>query len=118
MKRTITGLARLSHTMNGCPLLFLRVTHYNDKKEARTMEDNQELLKRIAYCVAAALVVYYAGNSVSEQYHFQLLEKYQPWMEENKIQAIAFLSAVFFGVSLALFPIPQEDKLSEPDFLN
>jgi hypothetical protein len=28
------------------------------------------------------------------------------------------ISAVFFGISLALFPIPQENKLNEPDFLN
>lgn len=82
------------------------------------MENNQELLKRIAYCVAAALVVYYAGDSISEQFHFQLLDKYHPWVKENKIQSIAVISAVFFGISLALFPIPQENKLNEPDFLN
>ena len=80
------------------------------------MEENKKLLTRIAYCAAAALVIYYAGNSVSEQYHFRMLEKYRPWMEENKIQAIAVISAVLFGVSLALFSIPQEEKPLEPDF--
>jgi hypothetical protein len=77
------------------------------------MEEKKELLTRIACCVVAALVVYYIGDEMSEHVHIELLEKYKPWLEENKIQAIAIVTAVLFGLSLAAFPLPPEEKEEE-----
>lgn len=83
------------------------------------MEENKELLSRIAACVVAALILYYAGDKLSQQLHLSLWEKYRPWLEENKIQAVATVAAVLFGLSLAVFPVPPEEKEQEeeePDF--
>ncbi len=82
------------------------------------MEDNKELLTRIAVCAMAAYMIYYSGNRLSEQFHIEALEKYRPWLDENKIQAIAVMTAVIFGASLSLFPLPvQENKeQEEPEF--
>ena len=80
------------------------------------MEENKELLTRIAYCVVAALVIYYAGDKVSGLHRLELLDKYKPWIEENKIQAIAVVTAVLFGLSLAFFPIPPEATEENENF--
>ncbi len=80
------------------------------------MEDNKELLTRIAVCVVAALILYYAGEKNFRSVPFELLEKYKPWLEENKIQAVAIVAAVIFGISMAAFPLPAEQKEEELDY--
>lgn len=81
------------------------------------MEDNKELITRIAVCVVIALIVYYAGDKIFGKMHMELWDKYKPWLEENKLQAIAILTAVLFGVSLAAFPLSKEEKEEEePDY--
>jgi len=80
------------------------------------MEENKELLTRIAICVVAALMIYYVGDKISSQFQFGLWEKYRPWLEENKIQAVAVVAAILFGVSMAAFPLPSEQKEEEPDY--
>jgi len=80
------------------------------------MEDNKELITRIAVCVVAALILYYAGDKILGQFHLELWEKNKPWLEANKIQAIAIVTAVLFGASLAVFPLPPEEKDEELDY--
>ena len=80
------------------------------------MDENKELLTRIAICVVAALILYYAGDKISGQFHIPLWEKYKPWLTENKIQVVAVAAAIMFGISMAAFPLPAEQKEEEPVF--
>ncbi len=80
------------------------------------MEENKELLTRIAICVVAAFIVYYAGDRISDQFHFSFLDKSKPWLAENKIQVVAVVAAILFGISMAAFPLPSEQTAEEPDF--
>ncbi|MPM55802.1 hypothetical protein SDC9_102599 [bioreactor metagenome] len=70
--------------------------------------DKKELLTRIAVCVVAALVLYYILDEASEKVHLDILVKYRPWLKENKVQAIAVIAAVLFGLSLAMWPMEEE----------
>ena len=46
----------------------------------------------------------YAAEKLCEGKHFPLCEKYGPWVQQNKVQAIAVIAAVLYGASLALWP--------------
>lgn len=71
-------------------------------------QDKQELITRLAVCVVAALALYYGGEKLCVTLKLPLWEQYQPWLEKNKIQAIATVAAVLFGISLAVFPIAEK----------
>ncbi|NLF34820.1 MAG: hypothetical protein GX585_02520 [Clostridiales bacterium] len=84
--------------------------------------ENKELITRLAYCIVAALVVYYAGDKALEHFQPAGLEKYRPWLTQNKIQAVAVITAVLLGVSLAVWPLEEKkesglgpDRESNPD---
>lgn len=82
------------------------------------MEENKELITRVAVCVVAALIVYYGVDKLGDSLHMELLDKYRPWLTENKVQAVAAIAAVFFGISTAAFPLPlkQEEIPVEPNY--
>ena len=65
---------------------------------------NLDSLTRLAVCVVVAVAAVYAAEKLCEGNHFSLWEKYGPWILDNKVQAIAVLSAVLYGASLALWP--------------
>lgn len=70
-------------------------------------ENKQEMITRLAICVVAALILYYAVTEFGGKLKIALLDQYRPWLVENKIQAIAVVAAVLFGASLAVFPLEQ-----------
>lgn len=76
--------------------------------------NKQETMTRLAICVVAALIIWSACDKLGDKVKYPLVEQYLPWLRENKVQAIAILAAVFFGLSLALWPVEKE-KLPEPD---
>ena len=67
-------------------------------------------MTRLALCAVVAAAAVYAGEKLCEGKHWPLWEKYGPWILENKVQAIAVLAAVLYGVSLAVWP---EEKKPE-----
>jgi len=77
--------------------------------------DKKELLTRISVCVVAALVLYYILDEASEKVHLDILMRYRAWLKDNKVQAIAVIAAVLFGLSLALWPMEEETHIeNEP----
>ena len=81
-------------------------------------DNKQEMVTRLACCVVAALILYYAVEKYAGKLNIPLLDQYRPWLEQNKIQAIAIVAAVLFGVSLAVFPLekPAPEIPPEPCF--
>ena len=76
-------------------------------------ENKQELVTRLACCVVAALILYYALEKFGDKLPIPQLEQYRPWLEQNKIQAIAIVAAVLFGISLALLPLKEPELPGE-----
>ena len=74
----------------------------------------QETLTRLAVCVIAALILYSSAKPLCSAPKLPLWEEYRPWLEKNRIQAIAVVSAVLFGLSLALFPLEAKEEESPP----
>ena len=65
---------------------------------------------RLAICLVLAFALYFGGTWLCAHRDIPLWENYHPWLEENKIQAIAVMAAVLFGVSLFLFPLESEEE--------
>lgn len=61
-------------------------------------------MTRLALCAVAAAGLVYAAEKLCEGKHWPLWDKYGPWILENRVQAIALLAAVLYGISLALWP--------------
>jgi len=76
-------------------------------------EHKQELVTRLACCAVAALILCYGAEQLGGRLSIPQLERLRPWLEENRVQAIAITAAVLFGASLALFPL--KDALPEPE---
>ena len=69
-------------------------------------------MTRLAICAVLAIGAVYAARQLCEGKHWPLWEKYGPWITENKVQAIAVLAAVLYGLSLALWP-EKDQALTE-----
>ena len=69
-------------------------------------------MTRLAICAVLAIGAVYAAQQLCEGKHWPLWEKYGPWITENKVQAIAVLAAVLYGLSLALWP-EKDQALTE-----
>ena len=70
-------------------------------------------MPRLALCAVVAAAAVYAGEKLCEGKHWPLWEKYGPWILENKVQAIAVLAAVLYGVSLAVWPEEKKPEVVE-----
>lgn len=70
--------------------------------------EKQALASRAAICAAAAWVLYRSGGPICAALKLTLWEEHRPWLEKNKVQAVAIVAAVLFGLSLALFPVGEE----------
>lgn len=70
-------------------------------------------MTRLALCAVVAAAAVYAGEKLCEGKHWLLWEKYGPWILENKVQAIAVLAAVLYGVSLAVWPEEKKPEVVE-----
>lgn len=70
-------------------------------------------MTRLALCAVVATAAVYAGEKLCEGKHWPLWEKYGPWILENKVQAIAALAAVLYGVSLAVWPEEKKPEVVE-----
>ncbi len=82
--------------------------YYTVDKEAVPMElgqDKQQTITRLAICVVIAVVLYAALDKLGGG--IPKLAPYKPWLEQNKVQAIAIAAAVLFGASLAVFPLEE-----------
>lgn len=74
-------------------------------KEAVDLESKgNDTMARLAVCAVIAVGLVYGAEQLCEGKHYPLWEKYGPWLKENKIQAIAVIAAVLYGLSLALWP--------------
>lgn len=78
--------------------------------------EKQQTVTRLAICVVLALVIYFGGEKLCSAAKLPLWEKYGPWLEQNKIQAIAIAAAILFGLSLVIFPLKKETSESPPEF--
>lgn len=74
-------------------------------------ENKQESVTRLAICAVAALILYSAADKLSEGGKLPVPETYLTWLKENKVQAIAIIGAVLFGISLALWPLEKKEEL-------
>lgn len=63
-----------------------------------------EPMTRLVICAVVAAAAVYAAERLCQGKDWPLWVKYGPWIQENRIQAIAILAAVFYGASLALWP--------------
>ena len=73
-------------------------------KEAVDLESKgNDTMARLAVCAVIAVGLVYGAEQLCEGKHYPLWEKYGPWLKENKIQAIAVIAAVLYGLSLALW---------------
>ncbi len=63
-----------------------------------------DLMTRLAVCAVIGIGIVYAAEQFCAGKHIPLWEKYGPWVTENKVQAVAIVAAVLYGVSLALWP--------------
>lgn len=77
-------------------------------------EDKQESITRIAICAVAALLLYGGLEKLGESGKLPMLDPYLPWLKENKVQAIAIIAAVLFGVSLAVWPLEKKELPPDP----
>ena len=89
------------------------------KKEAVFLQFEQskpnDTLTRLAVCVVIAVAAVYAAEKLCQGRRFPLWDKYGPWVQENKVQAIAVIAAVLYGASLALWPegLPGKGEVEE-----
>lgn len=83
-------------------------------------QGQSDLMTRLAVCVVISVAVVYAAEKLCAGKGYPLWEKYGPWLTENKVQAIAVVTAVLYGASLAIWPtekkppIPPEDDGFSP----
>lgn len=76
-------------------------------------KDKQELATRLAVCVVAALALYYGGEKLCTALKLPLWEQYRPWLEKNRVQAVALVAAALFGLSMAAFPLSPGEQGGE-----
>lgn len=75
------------------------------------LSDKTQALVRLALCGGGAALLYAAAAKLPA------LEEHHPWLEEHKLQVIALSAAALYGLSLVLFPRPEEESEPEqPDF--
>ncbi len=67
-------------------------------------------ITRLAICLVVASALYFGGIWLCGHRDIPLWETHRPWLEENKVQAIAVMAAVLFGVSLFLAPLEEEGE--------
>ena len=67
--------------------------------------DKRETVTRLAVCVVIALAICLGGEKLCTALKLPLWEKYGHWLERNKIQSIAVVAAVIFGISLLVAPL-------------
>lgn len=58
-------------------------------------QDKQQTITRLAICVVIAVMLYAALDKLGGG--IPKLAPYKPWLEQNKVQAIAIAAAVLFG---------------------
>lgn len=76
-----------------------------------------EQLTRLAVCAVIAVAAVYAGEKLCEGKSYPLWEKYGSTLTENKAQTVAVLTALLYGLSLALWPEKKLDEAAqENDF--
>ena len=63
----------------------------------------QSDISRLAICVTAALALYAGVEPLCTTLKLPY-ERYRPWLEQNKLQAIAVGAAILYALSLILFP--------------
>lgn len=80
------------------------------------LPDSGERTTRLAVCVVIGVAVVYAAEKLCEGKDIPLWEKYGPWITENRIQAIAVLSAVLYGISLALWSEEKPPAVPEEGY--
>ncbi len=61
-------------------------------------------MTRLAVCAVIGVGIVYAAERLCAGKNIPLWEKYGPWITENRVQAVAIVAAVLYGVSLALWP--------------
>ena len=72
--------------------------------------DRKQAAGRLMLCGGLAAVLY--GGAVK----LSALEEHRPWLEEHKLEVGAVTAAVLFGLSLLVFPLPEEcEEEEEPD---
>ena len=70
--------------------------------------EKKDTVARLAICVAAALAICLGGKKLCAAVPIPLWETWGPWMERNRLQAVAVVAAVLFGISLVVLP-PKRD---------
>ena len=76
-----------------------------EHKEAVDMENKgNDTMARLAVCAVIAVGIVYGAEKLCEGKNYPLWEKYGPWLKANKVQAIAVIAAVLYGLSLSLWP--------------
>ena len=70
--------------------------------------DKQALVIRLGLCVVVALALYQAGEKLCTVLGLPYWEQYRPWLEKNKVQALAVVTAVLFGLSLVVVPLERQ----------
>ena len=73
----------------------------------------QDTLTRLGVCVVVSVALLYGAEALLDGKSIPLWEKYGPWILENKVQAIAVLAAVLYGVSLAVWPEEKKPEVVE-----
>lgn len=66
--------------------------------------DKTQTAARLALCGGIAAALYSVACKLPQ------LEPWKPWLEKNKVQAIALAAAVLFWLSLVLLPLDAEDE--------
>ena len=67
--------------------------------------EKRETITRLAVCVVIAVGLYLGGEKLCTALKLPLWETYGPWLERNKLQSIAVVAAVIFGISLVVAPL-------------
>ncbi|MCI8477844.1 MAG: hypothetical protein HFE97_05775 [Oscillospiraceae bacterium] len=76
--------------------------------------DKQAVVTRLGLCIVAALVLYQIGEKVCTSFGLPYWEQYRPWLEKNRVQAVAIVTAVLFGLSLAVLPLERREPPVPP----
>lgn len=76
-----------------------------------------ETILRLGVCLTLSLALYYGGEKLCTAQEIPLWERHRPWLEENRVQAIATLTALLFGISLVALPSKKEEDCPPEDFI-